>query len=86
MTQLNDTLVSAISERSTLNAMMAPNPPKIVRGKDVYKFVVGQTVTATATSILKAGTKIVISDRYKQNGFCYYVAPNGQVHRQCDLE
>ena len=87
MSEFNEIVMGAIRERSTVNAMMAPNPPKISRGKEkVFQFEVGQTVIATATSTLKAGTKIVIQQRYKQNGYCYYVGENWQVHRQSDIE
>ncbi len=83
---LNDTLLGIISERSTLNTMLAPNPPAIEKGKQNYLFKVGKTYTATGNGSLKKGIKVTIKERYKQNGFCYYVGDNNMVHRQKDLE
>lgn len=74
------------SERSTINTMMEPNPPKIKVGKQNYQYNLGQTYEATGTGFLKKGTEVTVVDRYKENGYCYYVDLNGKTHRNGELE
>ena len=79
-------LLGAMSERSTLNCMRAPMPPEPPRGRQTYKYNVGDTVQSSGVGPLKKGVRIKIVERYKQNGYCYYRDENNSVHREKDIE
>lgn len=82
---ISNTILEAIRDKSAVECLFAPMPPEIARGKQVYKFEVGQTYKASGVGSLKAGTPITIVGRYKQHGFAYYKGDNGMVHREKDL-
>lgn len=86
MTDFNEFVLNAFRERSTIDCMNAPNPPPIPKGKQNYRFKVGKTYTTTGMGTIKKGIQVTITERYKQNGFCYYRDQNNHVHHQQDLE
>jgi hypothetical protein len=47
---------------------------------------VGQTVVMLETATMKAGYTAKVTDRYKQNGFCYVVTDRAGVQRMQDVK
>lgn len=78
-------MMNALRDRSALSCLNAPDPPEIPRGNQTFKFEIGQPVYSSGLGPVKKGIAIPIVDRYEQHGYCYYVAKNGQVHREMDL-
>ena len=69
---------------ATWVAAQAPLPPT-PKGKEVYRFKVGQVVTATGAGQYKEGVRVKIVAREKVNGFCRYF--DGAVwHHDTDLK
>lgn len=83
--ELGRTLFGVLSERSTLACMNAPAPPPEPKGKQTYRFKVGDVATGSGLGPLKAGVQVKIVERWKQHGYCYYKVESGQVHRDKDL-
>lgn len=80
-----DVLRAIVSERSTVSCMNAPAPPPIQKGKQNYRFKVGDTAISSGAGPIKAGVEIKIIERYKQHGYAYYVDDKNRVHRDKDL-
>ena len=81
-------IITAIGENQYFKLKQIPDSilhtPK---GKQTLKegFKVGDEVTATATSTRIKGTKGKVLERYKQNGYWYYVTDTMGTQRQQDL-
>lgn len=59
--------------------------PPTPKGKEMYAFRVGQTVTASGKGAIRAGVRFKIEQREKVNGFCRYYGA-GMWHRSGDIE
>ena len=62
--------------------------PGIPKGKQTLKtfdFRKGETVTSNGTGPFKEGVKGIVKERYKQNGYWYFVTDTMGVMRQKDI-
>ena len=57
-----------------------------IKKEPKFRFNIGDIATCTKTALYKKGTKIIIQNRYEQNGFQYYQDSCQNTFRDKDLQ
>lgn len=81
-------ILNAISERNIvkIQGMKIPSIPIGKQKLSDGNYKIGQIVVAKASSTFKEGTKAVVIDKYKENGYYYFVTDKMGTQRQQDIK